>query len=46
MLKIIKAPAEFELVTYIFVVNTQTHCATVLDNNFGKVQNYSERSEL
>lgn len=38
--KITKAPAGFELITYIFVVNALTHSATVLSNYFGKDKNY------
>lgn len=38
--KITKAPAGFELITYIFVVNALTHCATVLSNYFGKDKVY------
>lgn len=33
--KIIKAPAGFELKTIRFVVNALTHCATLLADNFG-----------
>lgn len=35
--KIIKVPAAgFKLITYRFIVNAQTNCATLLDNNFMK----------
>lgn len=33
--KFIKAPAEFELMTFRFIVNALTHYATPLGNNFG-----------
>lgn len=35
-LKLIKAPAVIELMTYRFVVNAITNCAKLLSNNFGK----------
>lgn len=34
--KITKAPTGFELITYRLVVNTLTHCATLLMNYVGK----------
>lgn len=34
--KLIKALAGFELLTYRFVANALTNCATLLGNNFGK----------
>lgn len=36
MAKIIKAPAGFVLITYIFARNALAHCTTLLDNNFEK----------
>lgn len=34
--KSIKPPEGFELMTYKFIINYLTHCATQLGNNFGK----------
>lgn len=39
MLKIIKAPTGFVLITYRFAGNALAHCTTLLDNDFGKTQN-------
>lgn len=38
MLKIIKAPTGFVLITYWFARNALAHCTTLLDNDFGKNQ--------
>lgn len=38
MLKIIKAPTGFVLITYRFARNALAHCTTLLDNDFGKNQ--------
>lgn len=39
-IKIIKAPARFELVTYRLVDNALFHCAMLLGNIFGKENSY------
>lgn len=32
----LKSPAGFELMTYMFIEKPLTHCATLIGDNFGK----------
>lgn len=34
--KTVKAPVGFGIITYTVLVNSPTHCANLLGNNFGK----------
>lgn len=46
MVKIIKAQVGFKLMTYRFIDNPLTQCATLLGNKFGKEKYYKIKLDL